>query len=104
MSRHGAGVAKAKVDISKPVHVVTLGALRLAHKWWEGARPFDHPVHGHATEQRFASTFKQSFRFWPLTHKALLLALHEGLQALAVDDFRRHVYGGRASSPVRNEV
>ena len=87
MPGHGAGVAQAEVDVTKPVHIIELRALGLAHERRESAGPFDHPVHGHAAEQRFAGTLEQSFGFGPLVDEALLLALHEGLEAGAVDGF-----------------
>src|SRR5437667_3986992 len=87
MSSHSAGIAQAEVNVAKSVHIVELSPLGLTHERWEGASPFDHPVHGHAAEQRFAGTFKQGFGLGALGHKALLLALHEGLEAGAIDDF-----------------
>src|SRR5437667_9314736 len=65
------------------IHVVEMRALRLAHKRGEGPGPLCHPVHGHATKQRLARALEQRFGFGALIYKALLLALHEGLQAAA---------------------
>src|SRR5437667_226688 len=63
------------------IHVVEMRALRLAHKRGEGPGPLCHPVHGHAAKERLARALEQRFGFGALIYKALLLALHEGLQA-----------------------
>src|SRR2546428_5800577 len=88
-----------------PIHVVEVRALRLAHKRGEGPGPLCHPVHGNAAKQRLARAFEQRLGFGPLVYKALLLALHERLQAAAVDCLHERSRnlsrnsGGRASSP-----
>src|SRR5207245_11668549 len=78
---HGAGVSQTQVHISMSIHVVEMRALRLAHKRGEGPGPLCHPVHGHAAKERLARALEQRFGFGALIYKALLLALHEGLQA-----------------------
>src|SRR5437667_9746732 len=63
------------------IHVVEMRALRLAHKRGEGPGPLCHPVHGHGAKERLARALEQRFGFGALIYKALLLALHERLQA-----------------------
>ncbi len=85
VSRHGAGIAEAQVDVAMAVDVEELGAPRLAHERREGARPFRHPVHGHAPEQRLARALKQRSRLRPVSDELLLFSLHQGLQAGALE-------------------
>ena len=85
MASHRAGVAEAEVSVAVAVDIEEVRTLRLAHKWREGPRPFHHPVHGHTGQQRFARTLKQRLRLGALVDKLLLLALHQGLQATAVN-------------------
>jgi hypothetical protein len=49
---HCAGVAEAKIDIVAAIEVGEVGALGGFYKNGESARPFFHPVHGHAPEER----------------------------------------------------
>ena len=84
---HGAGIAEAEIGVAVAVHVHEVCALGIAHEGREGARPLDHPVHGHAAQQRFAGPFEQLLRLGMLVHKLLLLTFHERLELLAVNGF-----------------
>src|SRR5947209_19275404 len=94
MPGHRSGVAEAKVDVTMPVNVEELAALRFAHKRRKCACPFHHPVHGYATQKRFASTHEQCFGFGPFVHEAFLLVLHPRSAALWVHGF----HGSSSSS------
>ena len=89
MAGHGPGVPEAEIDIPMPVNIEKVSTLRLAHERRECPRPLDHPVHGHACQQRLARTLEQRLRFWALVHKLLLFALHEELQTAAIDTLHR---------------
>ena len=71
MPGHGAGVAQAEVDVAVAVHVVEVRALGFADEGRKSAGPLDHPVHGHAAEQRFAGTLEQGLGLGALVHEAL---------------------------------
>ena len=71
MAGHGAGVAQAEIDVAVAVHIVEVRALGLADEGRESAGPLDHPVHGHAAQQRFAGAFEQSLGLGALVHEAL---------------------------------
>jgi hypothetical protein len=86
MASHSAGIAQTEVNVAEAVDIVKVRALRLADERWECSGPLDHPVHGHAREQRLLAALEEGFRFRALVHEALLLSLHEGLQAIAVWD------------------
>lgn len=52
---HGARVAKAKVDVVMAVDAPEMGARRRIPVQRERARPFDHPGHRDAVEERVLS-------------------------------------------------
>ena len=84
---HRASIAEAEIDIAMAVDVEEVCTLRFAHEGRKCSGPLHHPVHGHAAEQRFARALEQRLRLRALVDELLLFALHEGLQAGAVDGF-----------------
>ena len=93
MSGHGARVAEAEVHIAMAVDIVEVRALGVADNGWKSSSPLHHPVHGDAGEQRLLAALVNGFRFRALVDEALLLALGEGFQAVAVES--RHDCGNQ---------
>ena len=87
MSRHRPCIAQAKVGVTMPVHIEEVSPLRLPHERRKRSCPLHHPVHGNACQQRLSRPLKQRLRLWALIHKLLLFALHQGLQAAAINSF-----------------
>jgi len=84
VARHRPRIAEAKIDVAMAVQIVKMRALRFAHHRRKRACPFHHPVHGYAGEHRFLAALKNGFGFWAFVDVALLLALHQGLEAVAI--------------------
>jgi hypothetical protein len=90
---HGSGVAEAEVGVAVAVDVEEVCALGFADEGRKCAGPFHHPIHGDTSEQRFAGAVEEGFGFRAFVDEFLLLALHEGDEAGAVDGF--HEYSRR---------
>src|SRR5262252_195212 len=85
MPRHRTRVTETKINVAMSIFIVEMRTLCLADKGGECPGPLRHPVHGNAAKQRLARPLKQSLGFRMLVYKSFLLALHEGLQAGAVN-------------------
>src|SRR5664279_401231 len=67
------------------IDIVELRALGFADNGRKSSGPLHHPVHRDAGEQRLFAAFVNGLRFRAFVDEALLLALHEGLQAGAIE-------------------
>jgi len=56
---HRTRVAQTEIDIPMAVNIEDFRTTGLPDERRKGARPFDHPVHGHAAQQRFPGALKK---------------------------------------------
>src|SRR5579863_766233 len=99
MPCHRSRVAQAKIDVSMSINIEEVSALRLANERRKCSGPLDHPVHGNASQEGLARPFKERLRLGTIVDKLLLFALHQGLQAAAINGFHREK--GKPQLPVR---
>jgi hypothetical protein len=71
------------------VNVDEMGAVSVGDENRRLARPFFHPVHGHAAEERIFCALVKSDRFRVISGEFLLFPRHEFFEALPADRFVR---------------
>ena len=79
MTKHGAGIAQAKVHQGMAVHIVQARALGLCHLQCKRGAPIGHPVQRHTKQQVRLGTIGQRARTGIARGKHGHFALQQGL-------------------------
>ena len=97
VTSHRTGIAEAEIDVVVPVHVGEVGTRGDIDIEREGTCPLDHPVHGHAVEQRRASAVIERRRPGMALDEVGLFPLHQAGEAGSIE-------GLHDESPMRGGV
>ena len=82
VAEHGAGVAKAKIDVVVAIGVGYVNALRLGDEQREWRAPVHHPVHGNTLQPVPGRIFRELFRSRVALGEEGLFAAQHGLYRL----------------------